>query len=267
MTTLAVWTGTLILFLPTPHGFYVTADSRHDGGPAAEADQAQKIFLCGENAVCAISGALRITVTKPDGSAETFDIAAALDRIGRDLPPDAQATQVAAAIYADLRTFWVQNLADPVAIPLSQRTLAPSVSTILFARRNAATGGMDLSQIQFPFSESAIEGHGWVHDLRPPVIRPADASRPLAQGKTECMLITADQPPAIETPEETLETIQALYARTQIDPYCKSIIGGPVDIAVIGDEGARWLSRKQLPDALPLPVQKLAEVQQDRGGQ
>ncbi|MEZ5399421.1 MAG: hypothetical protein R2729_07105 [Bryobacteraceae bacterium] len=240
MTTLAVWTGTLILFLPTQHGFYVTADSRHDGGPAAEADQARKIFLCGPSAVCAISGALRMTVTRPNGEAATFDLSAGLEKVAKDAPPDLTPAQVAAAIYADLRTFWVQYLASPIGAPLSSRTLARSVSTILVARRLPGSGQMELVQIQFPFTETRVD-KGWVHELRPPAIHPADAERPLAQGKTECMGIRPDEPPSVETREETLATIDALYTRTQSDSYCKSIIGGPVRVAVIDVEGARWL--------------------------
>ncbi|MEZ5353145.1 MAG: hypothetical protein R2762_10960 [Bryobacteraceae bacterium] len=241
MTTLAVWTGTLILFLPAQHGYYVSADSRHDGGPAAEADEAKKIFLCGPHAVCAISGALRMTVTRPSGDAATFDLSAALDRAARAATIDVRANVIAAAIYAELRTFWVQHLAMPVAARLSERTLAPSVSTILFAHRDPDTGKVELAQIQFPFVETQVAGGAWTHELRPPVIRPADAARPLAQGKTECMMIRADEPPAVETRAQTLATVKALYARTQTDDYCKSIIGGPIHVAVLDEEGARWL--------------------------
>jgi hypothetical protein len=244
MTTLAVWTGTLILFLPTPHGAYVTADSRHDGGPAAEADQARKIFLCGPDAVCAISGSLRVTVTRPTGEATTFDVAGTLERAAKSLDAGADAETVAQAIQSELGPFWEKHLSDPVASPLSSRTLARSVSTILFARRVAESGEMQLAQIQFPFHERQDAGGGWLHELRPPVIHAADAARPLAQGKTECMGIRPDEPPDVETRESTLAAVRILYERTQADAYCRTIIGGPVDVAVIDAGGPRWLARK-----------------------
>lgn len=245
MTSLAVWTGTLILFLPAPHGAYISADSRHDGGPATEADHAQKIFRCGANAVCAISGSLRMTVTRPNGEASTFDVAGTLDRIAKSLEEgDADPAVIAQAMQAELQPFWAKHLAEPVGSPLSSRTLARSVSTILVARRLPASGEMQLVQIQFPFLERYEAGSGWFHELRPPIIYPADPTRPLAQGKTECMGISPDEPPDTDTRESTLATIQALYARTQHEPYCKSIIGGPVDIAVIDAEGVRWLQQK-----------------------
>jgi hypothetical protein len=101
-----------------------------------------------------------------------------------------------------------------------------------------------LAQIQFPFRERFEEGSGWKHELLAPVVIESDPARPLAQGKTECMGVRPDQPPRIETREETLSTIRELYRRTESDDYCRAIIGGPVDVAVIDDEGSRWVARK-----------------------
>jgi hypothetical protein len=238
MTTIAVWIGTLILYLPASHGLYVSADSRHDGGDPAQADEARKIFLCGPEAVCAISGALRLTVTRPSGEKATLDVVQLLDDLSRDLPAEATAQNVARLLDEKIAAFWNEHLTKPVGSRLSARTLAPSLCTVLFVRRGA------LAQIQFPFREQFKEGVGWNHERLTPVIIESDPARPLAQGKTECMGIRPDQPPLIETREETLATIRVLYRRTESDDYCRAIIGGPIDIAVIDDGGSRWLARK-----------------------
>jgi len=244
MNFIAAAAGTLILFLPAPHGLYVAADSRHDGGDPEQADEARKIFLCGPRGVCAISGALRLTVTKEDGSSGELDVAGELARTARDAPEDGLAAFVARRMDAAIRRFWEENMNEPVSTRLTARLQAPSVCTILVvsAQHGLETARMD--QIQFPFEERPAADGAFLHELKEPVIRPADPKRPLAQGKTECMMITADTPPAVETREETLATIRALYARTQLDPSCRSIIGGPVDIAVILPDGAHWLRRK-----------------------
>ena len=74
MTSLAVWLGTPILFVPTPRGAFVSADSRQDAGDPATRDQARKIFLCGRAAVCAVSGGLRLDAATED-AAGTLDMA------------------------------------------------------------------------------------------------------------------------------------------------------------------------------------------------
>lgn len=244
MSFLAAALGTLILFLPTSHGLYVAADSRNDGGDAAQADEAQKIFLCGTHGVCAISGAMRLTVTKKDGTTGELDVAEALRKAARDAPAAGVPAFLSERMNAAIAEFWRQHMNEPVGTRLTARLLAPSVCTILVATAESGPESARLDQIQFPFVERANEDGTFSHELQQPVIRQADPKRPLAQGKTDCMKITADMPPAIETREETLTTIRALYERTQYDPYCKTIIGGPVDIAVILPDGAHWLRRK-----------------------
>ncbi len=236
MTALA----TLILFLPTPHGAYLAADSRHDGGDPAERDQARKIFLCGPHGVCAISGALRVTVRD-----STLNIAAILSDLSQRIPDGPAAEQarfLAGEVHNAIDAYWQKHIQDKrLAQPLTKLLLGPTVSTILYAKRDAS-GEMFLYQIFFPFRQALHPEGGWLHTLRDPVIQPADAARPLAQGKTDCMNIRADEPPAVSTPEETLSTIRFLYQRTQqFDDFCRAIVGGPTQIAVIDLSGnARW---------------------------
>jgi hypothetical protein len=233
---------TLILFLPTPHGAYIAADSRHDGGDPALRDQARKIFLCGPRGVCAISGALRLSVNDA-----TLDIVALLDAASQripEAPASQQAAFLASQLHAGISAFWQEHVNHRrLAQPLARLLLATSVSNVLFAQREP-TGEIGLYQIFFPFRQSEDPEGGWVHTLRDPVIQPADGARPLAQGKTECMRIRPDQPPAVATRDQTLETIRALYQRTQLtDDFCRSIIGGPTPIAVIEPDGhTHWLT-------------------------
>jgi hypothetical protein len=230
MTSVAVWLGTLILFVPTPHGALVSADSRFDGGDPAKRDQARKIFLCGRAAVCAVSGGLRLEV-KTEDSSGTLDIAALLEetsakmRAAEDQTPEALST----AMHREIAAFWERYLnGRRVAAPMSLRLGAPSVCTILFA----APGR--LVQIQFPFIEQRTPDGLWTHELREPAMRVMDPTRPLAQGHTECH-------------PRTMGEIDELYARAQESEACRAVIGGPIDIAVIEGNEARWLRNKLTP--------------------
>lgn len=253
MTSVAIWLGTLILYLPAPPGAYVTADSRHDGGDPAQRDQARKIFLCGPAAVCAISGGLRIEAAA-DGRRETLDLAAALAR--QSQPADVESLaffeQVRVAMAADIAAFWTRNLANRrTAAPMSLRLGSPSLCAILIAARSSG-GALALAQIAFPFTERRLEDGTWMHELLEPIVRLADPARPLAQGRPDCMRA------APAAGEVTLEAIDALYARTQEVEFCRALIGGPVDVAMIDESEARWLRRKPLPPPekvdQPLPL-------------
>lgn len=254
MTSVAIWLGTLILYLPSPHGAYLSADSRHDGGDPARRDEAQKIFLCGKAAVCAISGGLRMDVTGADGKAASFDLQALLAGLSAEMTasgdqrPEALLATLRAAVNTRLQEFWKSHLAGRrVAAPMSQRLGAPSLFTLLLAAQGEAVGAPPiLVQVMFPFREQQLEDGTWVQELREPITRFADATRPLAQGRTDCMRIRPDQPPDTSTREATLGTMVALYRRAQETSACEAVIGGAVDIAVIGDGAeARWLRRKE----------------------
>ena len=149
MTSLAIWLGTLILFMPTPRGSVVSADSRYDGGDPERRDQARKIFLCGRAAVCAVSGGLRLEASNEEG-AGTLDIAALLEetsarmRAGDDQSPEALLETVRTSLHKGIREFWSRYLdGRRVAAPMSVRLGAPSVCTILIV-----TPGR-VAQIQF----------------------------------------------------------------------------------------------------------------------
>ena len=239
MTSVAVWLGTLILYVPTPHGGgFVSADSRYDAGEPARRDEAQKIFLCGRAAVCAVSGGLRLDVTTDEGNAGTLDISALLERTStamranEDQTPEALLASLRSAMYAGMLGFWDKFLAGRrVAAPMSMRLGAPSVCTILFV----APGSV--AQVQFPLIERRGSDGLWTHDLREPMTRDADPLRPLAQGHTECVS------PSEKLPANPNE-LEALYAPARETESCRDVIGGAVDIAVIEDGVARWLQRK-----------------------
>ena len=253
MTSVAVWVGTLILFVPTPRGgAVVSADSRFDGGAAAVRDQARKIFLCGRAAVCAVSGGLRLEASA-GGATGTLDISAALAaasikmRASGDQTPAALVDILGTSIQAELREFWGRFLAGRrVAAPMSLRLGAPSVCTVLLAMPGY------LAQVQFPIAERRAPDGAWIHELRNPAVRLADAARPLAQGHTECV-----SPP--EQLPASMDDIDAFYAPIRDTPFCRDVIGGPVDIAAIEDGEARWLRNKlpapeKVDQTLPLPV-------------
>ncbi|MBM3794994.1 MAG: hypothetical protein FJW31_13200 [Acidobacteria bacterium] len=260
MTSLAVWLGTLILYLPTPDGAYVSADSRHDGGDPAHRDEARKIFLCGRPAVCAISGGLRFEAASESGKG-TLNLAGMLKEASAKLlatdakepvPPAVLTAEVRAALESGIVDFWEQHVTGRrVVTPLSLRLGAPSVATILIAARDAG-GAMALAQMQFPFSERRLADGTWQHELRPPVLRWQDAARPLAQGCGDCMRVAPDHAREVATREDTLATLNNLYARAQEVEFCRNIIGGEVDLAVVEpDGGARWLRRKRTPADKP----------------
>ena len=252
MTSVAIWLGTLILYLPAPHGAYLSADSRYDGGDPARRDEAQKIFLCGKAAVCAISGGLRMDVTGENGKAASFDLqaltaAASAEMLASaDQRPEALVNLLRGSITPRLQQFWNSYLAGRrVTAPLSQRLGAASLFTLLLAAEGAGPGEpVTLVQIMFPFREQRLGDGTWVQELREPVTRVADASRPLAQGRTDCMRIRPDQPPDTGTREATLATMEGLYGRAQEVAACEAVIGGAIDIAVIENGAARWLRRK-----------------------
>ncbi len=249
MTSVAVWLGTLILFVPTPRGAFVSADSRHDGGDPAKHDQARKIFLCGRAAVCAVSGGLRLDASTEE-AAGTLDVSASLERTSARMRESEN--QSAAVLFETLRTsmpeeireFWRKFLAGRrVDAPMSLRLGAPSVCTILFV----APGFV--AQMQFPFTERRLADGTWTHELREPVVRRVDAMRPLAQGHTECLLTPAKLP-------DSADGVEELYAPARETPFCRDVIGGPVDIAAIEDGEARWVQRKaELAAVKPLAAQ------------
>lgn len=263
MVTIGILIGTLILYLPTPHGAYVAADSRHDGGDPAQADQAQKVFLCGPHAVCAISGAMRLNVAvdTPGGTQEgTLDLSQLLASVSTELGDGSSeeiARRLAYRMQAGIEPFWRRHLEDQrVAQPMSLRLGAQALATVLLARREA-NGRNYLAQIQLQFSEERHPEGGWVHRLRSPYIHVADGARPLAQGKTLCMRINPEEKPAAKTREQTLESIRALFSRAQEIPSCASVIGGLVDVAVIEANeanAARWLTRKSETTSKPAPA-------------
>ncbi|MFN7920187.1 MAG: hypothetical protein U0Q16_08825 [Bryobacteraceae bacterium] len=248
MSTLGAWIGTLILFLPAPHGVYVTADSRYDGGDPALVDRARKILHCGPAGVCAISGALRLVVTPAEGEPVTFDVEKALEEVAETLDEAAAPRSIALRMHAKLSLFWGAHLAKPVASQLSERLHAASVCTILFARREADSGDVSVAQIQFPFVEQRDASGGWLHILQDPVVRGGDAKRPIAQGRTEC-LKRGDATAETATREATLDSIRRIYGRAQARPECAAVIGGPVDVMVLDSDGVHWLARKQNPVA------------------
>lgn len=252
MTSVAIWVGTLILFVPTPRGALVSADSRFDAGDPARRDEARKIFLCGRAAVCAVSGGLRLDATA-DESSGTLDISAALEaasvrmRANEDQSPAALLEIARTSLHGEMQRFWARFLAGRrVAAPLSARLGAPSVCTILLA----APGY--LAQMQFPIGERRTADGMWTHELHDPVVRLADSARPLAQGHTECV-----SPP--DKLPESAEQLDALYTPARALPFCSDAIGGPIDIAAIEDGQARWLRNKlpapeKVDQPLPLPV-------------
>ncbi len=242
---------TLVLVLPAAHGIYVAADSRYDGGDPVQKDRARKIFLCGKRAVCAISGALILngrTVHPENGAVKqgSLRIDEELEKASAEMPDGRAEEQIewlGRRLHAPIRKFWDEFLKDrPIPEPMSSWLGAPSVSTILYAGIGE-DGGATVVQMQFPFRERRVP-EGVLHDLGDPALYPADPARPLAQGSTRCMGIRPDEPPEVETREQTIATLKALFGRTQESGYCASVVGGPTDIAVIDNEGAAWLSRK-----------------------
>ena len=257
MTSVAIWLGTLILFLPSADRAIVAADSRHDGGDPARRDEARKIFLCGRAAVCAVSGGLRIDASV-DEAAGTLDIAALLERTSEsmraaeDQSPAKLLEMLRSSLDGGIGAFWSRYLAGRrVAAPLSTRLGAPSVCTILFAVQ-AGTGPLAVAQIQFPFTERRLPDGTWAHELLDPVVRLAEAARPLAQGHAGCL-------PSMDLRAAGLGEIDAIYSRAQEVEFCREVIGGPVDVASIEGGEAKWLRRKLSPpekvdQPLPLPV-------------
>ena len=75
-------------------------------------------------------------------------------------------------------------------------------------------------------------------------MRFADPARPLAQGHVACL-------------PQMIGEIDALYGQTQEVEFCRDVIGGPIDIAVIEEGQARWLRNKLSPPEKvdqPLPL-------------
>ena len=249
MTAVAVWLGTLILFVPTPRGAFVSADSRHDGGDAAKRDHARKIFLCGRAAVCAVSGGLRLDASTEE-AAGTLDVAALLEKTSARMlesenqDPAVLLETLQTSMPEELRAFWGKFLSGRrVAAPMSLRLGAPSVCTILFV----APGFV--AQMQFPFIERRLADGTWTHELRDPVVKRVDAMRPLAQGHTECLVTPAKLP-------VSADEVEKLYAPARETPFCRDVIGGPVDVAAIENGKARWVRRKaELAAVKPLATQ------------
>lgn len=254
MSPLHALAWTLILFLPTPHGLWVAADSRYDGGSLSRKDEARKIFLCGKRAICAISGALILNAKTQDSAGViregSFALGDLVEKLSAEIPEasaDEQIAWLSKRVHEGLEPFWKEYIGGrPQGRPMSASLGAPSVCTLLFVKREA-NEDTTLVQVQFPFREIRT-AEGWLHELQAPVARPADPRRPLAQGATTCPRIDPAEPPLVDTREQTAATLKRLFEQTRDGGYCESVIGGPVDIAMIDEEGAAWIAKKQPPE-------------------
>jgi hypothetical protein len=248
--------GTLLLFFNTPHGIYMSADSRFTNTPVPQREQAQKIFRAGQAGVCAVSGNLVFNGTTTDDltgktTKHHLDVTAVVSSAAEGLSNEPAAAQVhflADQIYHALQAYWriaveQKRLSAPIN-PTGEPTES-SVCTLLFAKREGVQ--VMLYQVQFSFAEYRHVRGYWVNHLRRPDIIRLDPNlelRAAAQGKTRCAP-SVNQPYPVRSRTALVQAINATYAEaTSASSECSEAVGGPVDIAVVDERGFHWLQKK-----------------------
>jgi hypothetical protein len=226
--------GTLVFGLVTTHGVYLAADSR---GTDPVSDEAQKLFKCGDNAFVAIVATLvgrsaKLSLRKKPMFTGTIDLTEILHHACETYQGDGQdvVSYVASYLYYPLKRYW-EFMTPPPELVKESLSGGMKFCTVPIAMRS--NGSMQVSELQFPFSADG--------SLLPPTntIRPPSETA-IVWGQYQ-PVDSIDLEPL--THEATITCIDELYnAAKRTYP---ETVGGPIDIGIIDENGARWISRKR----------------------
>jgi hypothetical protein len=222
--------GTLIVSLPTPHGIYLAADSRATN---PQRDNAQKLFQIGPNAFAGIVATLvgrseMQSVRRKVMCSGTIDLTEILYHCALiyDMKHDL-IEYIAGAIYFPLKRYWdfLQVSGREVS-----GTLGGSWSFCTIPVVSGIDGRLLIRELKFPFSETEL-------------------LQPTSKVREETAIVWGQYPNvgSINLSPQTEETatacIKAIYDAAH-SAY-PDTVGGPTDVGIVDQNGARWIARKR----------------------
>jgi hypothetical protein len=222
--------GTLILSLTTPHGIYLAADSRATN---PRRDDAQKLFQIGPNAFVGIVATLvgrseMQSVRRKTMCSGTIDLTEILHHSA--LTYDARddlVGYIAGSIYFPLKRYWefLQVSGRQVSETLGGSWHFCTVPIV--SRINAQ---LLICELQFPFSETGL-------------------LQPTRKWRDETAIVWG-QCPNVDSINQDAQTegaakalIESIYEAAH-STY-PDTVGGPTDVGIVDQNGARWISRKR----------------------
>lgn len=134
---------------------------------------------------------------------------------------------VAGSIYAPLKRYWAFLQVDGRQV---SETLSGGWSFCTVPVVSRTDGKLRIFELQFPFSDS---------ELLQPTSRQREESG-IVWGQCPS-LDSIDLDP--QTPEAARACIEAIYRSAQL--AYPDTVGGPTDIGIVDQNGARWLARKR----------------------
>jgi len=232
--------GTLILAIRTPHGDYLTADSRLTN---PSTDSGEKLFKCGERAFIGLTGHVidRQSVLSIEGRlmiSGVLNISEILRHLsaryvgdGSDLP-----RRIAGLVFPILESWWSLFIANNKEGFVASCAGSLSFCEVPVLSRIGVIGR--LSVVRFPFSPGG--------ELLQPEVKafPDDADGSLEEIRAFGESIAADWADLpLGDRAAVMDTVSILYeVGTSTHPHT---VGGPIDIGFIDDNGASWIVRKK----------------------
>jgi hypothetical protein len=205
----------------------------------------------GATALCGISGLIRFTRTEFDLRRAVITNESSLDLaevIGELIPGPAGADEPAGAnalareLYHALLPLWWR-----LARGLDEPFLAPHRLTDLLYANRGPSGLAFIASIPIRHCLRRSDSGFYESLIQLPQVRPlfhgrAERACFFARGRTECF----DSIPLgrDSSDEDAVRVLNAIFQRAAGDPRCASVVGGPVDIAVIDSSGRHWLQQK-----------------------
>jgi hypothetical protein len=247
--------GSLILCLLTRNSIYVSADSRYANAPEEIRDSAEKLLAFGSSAVCALSGQLRFTRfeygLRPDPlngvrSFELADIVRGLDDCGPPADGRGAVRHFADSLYAGLQPVW-ESFASDLNEPFGLHLDRPLPLAELMYVDRLRDGRPVLSSIILKHSLHYTEARRYCSVLHSPIVtcrHEGQIERPVVylQGMKFCARPGND----LNIPDDAAArtTINNIFNDARRKSRCRAAIGGPIDLAVIDENGRRWLQHK-----------------------
>ena len=243
--------------LATPAAVYMAADSRYSPAPRELRNSARKLLSCGPAALCGLSGQLRFTRTDFDLQEDvapnqiTFELADFIERVESTNQELSAAGQFSDSLYRTLAPVWAEfavKLDRPFGATVSAcKGKLMRLAELLYASCGAS-GRVLVETITLRHSMHGSKAGEYRSVLEAPEIRRlfegrVKSGRFYLRGKKSC----AHAEPltgVIRSDDEALYALHSVFRSTQRNHRCASAIGGPVDVAAIGEFGLRWLRRK-----------------------
>lgn len=256
--------GTLVVCLVTPAAIYLAADSRYTHAPPGLRDSARKLIVCGPTALCGLSGLVRFTRTACDQRnnhlthLSTFELSDVIEGLcfenaAGDEPE--LASFFAKRLHRELAPIWERFAIDLDEPPFgysvlqaeSMDNLSLGLAQLFYVNREASSRSL-IATINLVHSLRRSKSGRYSSILEEPVVRrllfsPVVDPRLYVRGMGRC-LRPEQLRGSVDGDAEALAIIDRIFARARSATRCAAAIGGPVDVAVVGSSGTRWLKQK-----------------------